>query len=194
MQEGGDQQGMARRGWKYHLEMVRGGISRVLDRVEVVILIGGTIILTVVLTVNIIARTFFKAIYYIDELTQFTVIWTVFGGISYAVRKVRHIRMGAIFDFLPVKVRKILNYFLHGGSAIVLLTLGYLSVLYVIKVGRLGQTTPALHFPYWIFVSIAPLGFFAGGLQYVLAFLKNLVEKEVWMSAEQQVEYEDAMY
>ena len=72
-----------------------------------------------------------------------------------------------------------------------LLTLGYLAIIYVIKVGKLGQTTPALHVPYWIFISIAPVGFLAAGLQYVLAFLKNMVEKEVWMSAEQQIEYEE---
>jgi len=185
---------MENKSWKSSLEKVRGGISLVLDKVEVAMLIGGTVILTVVLTVNIIARTFFRAIYYIDELTQFTVIWTVFGGISYAVRKVRHIRMGAIFDFLPFKVRKILNYFLLGGSAIVMLVLGYLAIVYVLKVGGLGQTTPALHIPYWVVVSITPVGFLAAGLQYVLAFLKNLVEKEVWMSAEQQIEYEDAIY
>jgi TRAP-type C4-dicarboxylate transport system permease small subunit len=185
---------MERRGWKDTLEKVRSAISRVLDKVEVAMLIGGTVILTLVLTVNIIARQFFRAIYFIDELTQFTVIWTVFGGISYGVRKVRHIRMGALFDFLPHKVRNIVNYLILGGSAVVMLVLAYLAVIYTIKVGRLGQTTPALHFPYWIFVSIAPVGFFAAGLQYVLAFLKNMVEREVWMSAEQQYEYEDASY
>jgi C4-dicarboxylate transporter DctQ subunit len=185
---------MEKKGWKFRLEKVRAGISSVLDKVEVAMLIGGTVILTVVLTVNIIARTFFSAIYYIDELTQFTVIWTVFGGISYAVRKVRHIRMGAFFDLLPLKVRKVINFLILGGSAIVMLTLGYLSIIYLIKVGRLGQTTPALHVPYWIFIGIAPAGFLAAGLQYVLAFLKNIVEKDVWMSAEQQIEYEDAMY
>lgn len=185
---------METQGWKSGLEKFRSSISKVLDKIEVAMLIGGTVILTIVLTINIIARTFFRAIYYIDELTQFTVIWTVFGGISYAVRKVRHIRMGAIFDFLPLKVRKILMFFILGVSAIVLLTLAYLSVVYLIKVGRLGQTTPALRIPYWIFIGIAPLGFFAAGLQYVLAFVKNIVEPEVWMSAEQQIEYEDAMY
>jgi TRAP-type C4-dicarboxylate transport system permease small subunit len=185
---------MEKKGWKFWLEKVRAAISSVLDKVEVAMLIGGTIILTAVLTINIIARTFFTAIYFIDELTQFTVIWTVFGGISYAVRKVRHIRMGALFDFLPLKMRKVFNFIILGVSAVVLLTLGYLSIAYVIKVGRLGQTTPALHVPYWIFVSITPVGFLAAGLQYVLAFLKNIVEKEVWMSAEQQIEYEDAMY
>jgi TRAP-type C4-dicarboxylate transport system permease small subunit len=185
---------MEKHHWKVRLEKFRSRISHVLDKIEVAMLIGGTIILTVVLTVNIIAREFFSAIYFIDELTQFTVIWTVFGGISYAVRKVRHIRMGAIFDFLPFKVRKVLMFIIIGGSAIVMLALGYLAIIYVIKVGRLGQTTPALRIPYWIFIGIAPLGFLAAGLQYVLAFLKNIVEKEVWMSAEQQIEYEEAGY
>jgi len=185
---------MKRQNWKSGLEAVRSKISSVLDKVEVGMLIGGTVILTAVLTVNIIAREFFRAIYFIDELTQFTVIWTVFGGISYAVRKVRHIRMGAIFDFLPFKVRKILMFVIQGVNAIVLLALAYLAIVYVIKVGRLEQTTPALRIPYWIFIGIAPLGFLAAGLQYVLAFLKNVVEKEVWMSAEQQIEYEESGY
>jgi C4-dicarboxylate transporter DctQ subunit len=151
-------------------------------------------VLAVILIVNIIARELFTAIYFMEEITQLTVIWTTFGGISYAVRKVRHIRMGALYDALPEKVRKVLIFFLAGGSAAVMLVMGVLSILYLIKVGKLGQTTPALRIPYWIFIFITPAGFLAAGLQYLLTILKNIVEKSVWLSAEQVGEYEEVQY
>jgi C4-dicarboxylate transporter DctQ subunit len=185
---------MEKTSWTLRVERVRFRISLVLDKVEVFMLVAGTAILTVILIVNIIARELFTAIYFIEEITQLTVIWTTFGGISFAVRKVRHIRMGALYDAMPRKVRKVLIYFLTGVSAVVMLTLGVLSILYLIKVGRLGQTTPALRIPYWLFIFITPAGFLAAGLQYVLTILKNIAEKDVWLSAEQVGEYEEVQY
>ena len=55
----------------------------------------------------------------------------------------------------------------------------------------MGQTTSALRVPYWSFLIIVPIGFAAAGIQYVRTVIKNVMEKEVWLSAEQQSEYEE---
>jgi TRAP-type C4-dicarboxylate transport system permease small subunit len=62
---------------------------------------------------------------------------------------------------------------------------------YVINAMSRGHETGALRLPYWIFYAIIPVGFFMAGIQYVRTIIKNLTEKDTWMSPEQQSEYED---
>jgi TRAP-type C4-dicarboxylate transport system permease small subunit len=51
--------------------------------------------------------------------------------------------------------------------------------------------TSALQVPYWTFMIIVPVGFVSAAIQYVRTIIKNIVEKDVWQSPEQQSEYED---
>jgi len=177
--------------WHIKLEKARSWFSKVVNAFEVTMLIAGTSALAILLNVNIVARQFFRAIYFIDELTQISIIWTTFGGLSYAVRKVRHIRMGAIFDIMPHSTKKILILLICAVSAAVMLSMSCLGVFYLIKVAKLEQTTPALRIPYWLFISITPVGFLAAGVRYILTFIKNIIDREVWLSSEQKGEYED---
>jgi C4-dicarboxylate transporter DctQ subunit len=155
-------------------------------------LIAGMSALAVLLVVDVVAREFWKSLYYSEELSQFLVIFTTFAGLGYGVRKARHIRMAAIYDLMNERVQKILVYLMAGLSLVIMFVFAYLSVIYVAKVARLGQTTPALRWPYWIIVVITPLGFFLAGVQYVLTVVKNILrKKEVWLSPEQQSEYDE---
>src|SRR5210317_516023 len=63
--------------------------------------------LTALLIANFIAREFFTSIYFAEEISEFLVIFTTFVGVSYGVRKARHIRMGAFLDMMPPLVEKI---------------------------------------------------------------------------------------
>jgi TRAP-type C4-dicarboxylate transport system permease small subunit len=54
-----------------------------------------------------------------------------------------------------------------------------------------GTKTEALGAPYWYFIIIAPIAFFTSGIQYVRTVFKNFKEKDVWLSPEQQSEFED---
>jgi hypothetical protein len=38
---------------------------------------------------------------------------------------------------------------------------------------------------------IVPIGFASAGIQYVRTIIKNIIEKDVWLSPEQQSEYEE---
>ena len=51
--------------------------------------------------------------------------------------------------------------------------------------------TPSLRMPFWITVMWVPIGLILAGIQYLRAFYKNLVEKDVWVSAEVSSEYSD---
>ncbi len=168
--------------------------SQVLDWFEVSALSLSTALLAILLITNVIARTFFQAIYYAEELAEFLIIFMTFVGVSYAARKARHIRMGAFLDSMPPKMEKIFLYFISAINAVVMFLMAYYSWNYMINARTMGQTTQALRMPYWVTLVIVPIGFGLAGIQYVRTIIKNIVEEDVWQSVDQQSEYEDEVY
>lgn len=173
------------------VKKIGGMLGRAVDATEVFVLSAGTGALALLLMVNVIARTFFRSIYYAEELSEVLITIVTFVGVSYAARKARHIRMGAILEAFPARLEKVLVMLISGISAVVMFVLAYHSYRYLIFVKTMGQTTPSLRIPYWIFLIIVPIGFFMAGFQYVRTVIKNFAEKEVWLSPEQQSEYEE---
>ncbi len=163
----------------------------IVDRLEVTIISASTAALAVLLIANVIARSFFRSIYFAEEAAQFLIIMVTFVGTSYAARKARHIRMGAILEAFPPKLEKVFVIFMSAISALVMFILAYHAFKYMEVARFRGQTTPSLRAPYWTFLIIAPIGFFMAGFQYVRTLIKNIIEKDVWLSPEQQSEYED---
>jgi len=154
-------------------------------------LAGGTAALTVLLIANVIARSFFQSIYYADEVSKFLIILVTMVGVSYAARKARHIRMGAFLDLMPPKMEKTFVFIISGVNTVVMFMMAYYSYQYVAQMMMLGQKTSALQVPFWTFNVIVPIGFAVAGIQYIRTIIKNIVEKDVWLSADQQSEYED---
>jgi len=146
--------------------------------------------MTVLLIANVIARDLFQSIYFAEEVSEFLVIYTTFIGLSYGVRKARHIRMGAFLDLMHPKAEKIFIIIISLVSAAVMFIMADASYEYLMHAVRRAHETPALRAPYWIFYVILPIGFSLAGIQYVRTIIKNLIEKDPWMSPEQQSEYE----
>lgn len=166
------------------------GIDYGFRKYELFLLSVGTAAAAVLLIADVLARNFFISLYYSDELAQLFILYTVFGGISYAVRRARHIRMGALHDILPQRSKKGLTIAIASISAIVMLVMSYFSVLYLLKTMEFQRVTMTLRLPAWVVIAIVPLGFFMAGIQYVLTVIRNLIEKDVWASWEQKGEYD----
>jgi len=165
--------------------------NMVLEKIEEVILCIGISALAIILIINVIARKAGGSIYFIDEIATFIVIWITFIGLSYAARKARHIRMSAIFDLAPFRVRKIMIFVISTINGMVMFYLAYISVNYVYTSYCWQQVAIALRMPYWIGIAIVPVGFFLAGIHYVLTIIKNIrVKEEVWLSSEKKNEYE----
>jgi TRAP-type C4-dicarboxylate transport system permease small subunit len=177
------------------LELVAGFnriVGNVVNTFEVVSLCFGVASLAGLLIANVFAREFFKSIYFVEEVSEFLVIFTTFVGVSYAVRKARHIRMGAFFDMMGPRLEKIFIFVISTISAVVMFLMARYSLAYLLESRAMGQSTEALRLPYWTFLIIIPIGFFLAGIQYVRTIIRNIVRKrEVWMSPEQQSEYEE---
>ncbi|MFA7567781.1 MAG: TRAP transporter small permease [Alkalispirochaeta sp.] len=166
-------------------------IGKIVDYFEVTIILFSTAMLSIVSISNVIARNIYRSFYFAEELSQFFIMMITFIGTSYAARKARHIRMGALLEAFPPKLEKIMIFIISAVSATVLFVLAYIAFDYLLAVHRRGTTTFAMGAPYWTFVAVAPLGLAMAGIQYVRTIIKNIQEKEVWLSPEQQSEYEE---
>ncbi len=163
----------------------------IVNGVEVSILVFCVAALGILLIANVFARIFFQSIYFAEEVSVFLVLLTTFTGVSYGVRKARHIRMGAFLDAMPPKMEKTFIIIISIVSAIVMGIMTWASYEYLANAMSKGHMTPALRMPKWTFYVIIPIGFGLAGIQYIRTIIKNLTEKDPWQSPDQQSEYED---
>jgi TRAP-type C4-dicarboxylate transport system permease small subunit len=166
-------------------------IGAMVNAIEVSILVFCVASLGILLITNVFARTFFQSIYFAEEVSKFLVMLTTFTGVSYAVRKARHIRMGAFLDAMPEKMEKVFIIIISIISAFVMGIMTWFSYKYLMNAMDMGHMTPALRMPKWIFYVIIPIGFGLACIQYLRTIIKNFTEKEPWQSPDQQSEYED---
>ena len=166
-------------------------LGTVVNAVEVSILVFCVASLAILLITNVFARTFFQSIYFAEEVSKFLVMLTTFTGVSYGVRKARHIRMGAFLDAMPPKMEKVFLIIICFVSAVVMGIMTWFSYKYLMNAMEMGHMTPALRVPKWTFYVIIPIGFGLACIQYIRTIIKNLTEKDPWQSPDQQSEYED---
>ncbi len=166
-------------------------LGKIVNGVEVSVLVFCVAALAILLIVNVFARTFFQSIYFAEEVSKFLVMLTTFTGVSYGVRKARHIRMGAFLDAMPPKMEKVFIIVICAVSALVMGIMTWFSYKYLMNAMDMGHMTPALRVPKWTFYVIIPIGFGLATIQYIRTIIKNFIEKDPWQSPDQQSEYED---
>jgi TRAP-type C4-dicarboxylate transport system permease small subunit len=166
-------------------------VGTMVNAIEVSILVFCVASLAILLITNVFARTFFQSIYFAEEVSKFLVMLTTFTGVSYAVRKARHIRMGAFLDAMPEKMEKVFIIIISIVSAFVMGVMTWFSYKYLMNAMNMGHMTPALRVPKWTFYVIIPIGFGMACMQYIRTVIKNFTEKEPWQSPDQRSEYED---
>jgi TRAP-type C4-dicarboxylate transport system permease small subunit len=179
-------------------QSAHGRVVRKLNRIvgkgvsaaEVSILVFCVAALAILLIANVFARTFFQSIYFAEEVSSFLVLMLTFTGLSYGVRRARHIRMGAFLDHMPPKMEKVFIIIISLISAIVMAVMAWASWQYLQNAMDMGHMTPALRLPRWIFYIIIPIGFCLAAIQYLRTIVKNLIEPEPWLSPDQKSEYE----
>jgi C4-dicarboxylate transporter DctQ subunit len=69
-------------------------------------------------------------------------------------------------------------------TAVFMFVIAFQGTRYAINIFEVERTTAALGIPYWIIVAPLPLGFFLGGIEYLQAFIKNITNKEVYISSQ----------
>ncbi|MDV6228737.1 TRAP transporter small permease [Nitratireductor aquimarinus] len=162
-----------------------------ISRIESVMLALGVILMALNTIANVVSRGIGHTIFFSEELNSILIILITFAGIGYAARHGRHIRMSALYDALPPKTRKVLMIVITVITALTMFALCYFAIGYIGKVAKSGRILPAMQIPvYWIYLWV-PVGFFITGVQYALTALKNVVQKDIYLSTHVLEGYEE---
>ncbi|MBS99194.1 MAG: TRAP transporter small permease [Oceanospirillaceae bacterium] len=169
-----------------------GTIDSIISRLESIGLAVSVLLMAVNTIANVAGRFLFgESIFFSEELNRILIILITFAGIGYAARHGRHIRMSAIYDALPPAARKVFMVAIAVISALCMFALCYFAVTYIQKVASSGRVLPSLQIPvYWIYLWV-PIGFLVTGVQYTLTAIKNLVEKDIYLSTKVLEGYDD---
>ena len=170
-----------------------GTIDSAISRIESFALAAGVLLMATNTIANVIGRFVFQnSIFFADELNRIIIVLITFAGVGYAARHGRHIRMSAIYDSLPFMGRKFLMVLISVVTAVTMFALCYFSIRYIGKVQSSGRVLPALQIPiWWIFVWV-PVGFLVTGIQYLLTAVKNIMEKDIYLSTNVLDGYEES--
>jgi TRAP-type C4-dicarboxylate transport system permease small subunit len=168
-------------------------VGRIINAIEISILVFCVATLAVLLIVNVFARTFFQSIYFAEEVATFLVILMTFTGVSYAVRKARHIRMGAFLDAMPPKLEKTFIIIISLISAMVMAIMAWASWENLLNAMSQKHMTPALRVPKWTFYVIIPIVCRIGECIQISQDRAQEFRRRTdpWQSPDQKSEYKD---
>ncbi|MEH6834114.1 MULTISPECIES: TRAP transporter small permease [Falsihalocynthiibacter] len=169
-----------------------GVIDSAISRTESFLLATGVLLMAANTIANVVGRFLLgNSIFFSEELNRILIILITFAGISYAARHGRHIRMSAIYDALPPRMRKILMVIISLVTALFMYLLCYYAVKYIGTQASRGRILPSLQIPVWVILVWAPVGFFMTGTQYLLTAIKNLTSKDIYLSTYVLEGYDD---
>lgn len=169
-----------------------GPIDTWISKIESVILALGVLLMAVNTVANVIGRFVFgSSIFFSGEINRILIIMITFAGIGYAARHGRHIRMSAIYDAMPPKMRRILMIIIAITTAVFMFGLAWYSFQYILTQYGRGRVLPSLQIPVWIILVWVPVGFFMTGLQYALTAVKNMIETDIYLSTNVLEGYSD---
>ncbi|WP_088105783.1 TRAP transporter small permease [Halalkalibacter urbisdiaboli] len=144
------------------------------DHIEEVILVVLSIVMVSVIFLQVVMRYVFgSSLSWSEELARYSFIWIVYVGISYGVKKQRHIKVDLLLLAFKDKGRIILNIIAN------LLFLAF--AIFVIRYGydiaskllAFGQRSPANQIPMGYIYMAAPVGM---GLT-ALRLIQNLIKQ-----------------
>ncbi|MEO1264961.1 MAG: TRAP transporter small permease [Pseudomonadota bacterium] len=81
-------------------------LSRMVLGVEKALLIALAAAITLLILLNVVTRAVNYAIFWVDELTIYAMIWMVMIGASVCVRERRHIAVTLLIDAVPERVQR----------------------------------------------------------------------------------------
>lgn len=166
---------------------VLGKIIRVIDRIleymEATIVGGCVILMAVLMVTHVLGRMFFQiGVPGRTEVTELMIVLITFVGVSYAVRRARHISMSAIYDQLKGIARKVFIIMICLVTGALLFYMAWEAVGYVETTYQRQRSTSALQIPLWMIYISMPIGFTLAGIQYWLTAFRNLTTKEMYRS------------
>lgn len=156
-------------------------INNVIVKLEEILIAAAVLIMSFMLIFNVVGRFFGKGINATEEIGLYCIYIITFIGLSYAVTTGKHINMLGLFDFMPHKIQKVDALIISAVTAVTMGVLTYISFTYVGSLKMIGRVSVNLQVPQYIVVAVISFGFLFACVQYILVFIKNLQEKEIYL-------------
>jgi len=129
----------------------------------------------VLVFLNVVTRYVFNhSIIWVEELTQYEMIWVAYLGAGLALREGRHVAVDTLQDLLPALACKWLRTLIAIAIAVFLLVLTVLG--FQIVAFTWNQETPVMNIPTGVPYLAVPLGA-AAFLLHLLLFWRSFVER-----------------
>ncbi|MFG6147825.1 TRAP transporter small permease [Halobacillus sp. B23F22_1] len=157
-------------------------IIRVIDRrIEEFLLVVLSTVMVSVIFFQVVMRVSGNSLSWSEELGRYCFIWLVYVGISYGVKKQRHIKVDVMLLLLKGKGKLLLAIVAN----IIFLAFSIFVVFYGYTISSqlfgFGQASPALHIPMGVVYLATPLGFALTSIrliQNLVAQFKMLIGKK----------------
>ena len=135
------------------LKRLSDGVDRVVTWSVVVILLG----LTAVVTMQIIARVFFEAFSWTEELSRYLLVWSTFLGASMGFKRGSHVAITFVVDRFSGRSRQWVSILIHTLSVLFF----FVGIVYGIQMihQQVYQISPAMGLSMRVVYLAIPLGF-----------------------------------
>ncbi len=132
-------------------------ISDSTDRVVTWFVIAMLLWLTAVVTLQIIARVFFEAFSWTEELSRYLLVWSTFFGASMGFKRGSHVAITFVVDLFSARFRPWISILIHALS----LLFFFVGIVYGIEMiqQQVYQTSPAMGLSMRVVYLAIPLGF-----------------------------------
>ncbi len=169
-----------------------GRLERALVATNRAIVIALMASMAVLVFANVVSRYLFNhSIIWVEELTQFQMIWVAYLGAGLALREGRHVAVDTLQDLLPSGVRRALRNFvalLMAAFAVMLVVLGFQIASFT-----WSQETPVMGLPTGATYLAVPLGAAAFALHLFL-FWRGVVEGQFETPADPAPAHDDEAF
>lgn len=149
-------------------------IIRWLDRhIEELLLTIFSSIMVAVIFVQVVMRQLNSSLSWSEELARFCFIWLIYLGISYGVKKQRHIKVDVVLVMLNEKGKIIINMISNILFVVFTVFVIYYGFDIASKLLAFGQKSPALQIPMGLVYMATPVGM---GLT-LIRLIQNLIKQ-----------------
>lgn len=131
------------------------------------------IVMTALTFANVLSRyVLHMSLSFSDELTTNLFILLSMMGTAIAAKRCEHLGLTILTDAVGPKARKGLNLFGYLVATLFSLALFYYGIHMVISQYNLGQVTPTMQWPEWIFGTFVPIGAFFMTIRFAQVMIR----------------------
>ncbi|MDV2582195.1 TRAP transporter small permease [Alkalibacillus haloalkaliphilus] len=133
-------------------------LKKIEQHIEEWLLVAFGSVMTTVIFIQVIMREMGSSLSWSEELGRYCFIWLVYIGISYGVKKQRHIKVDVLLILLKDKWKVVLSLFANVLFFIFAALVVYYGTDISMNLLQLGQRSPALQVEMGLVYLAAPIG------------------------------------